>query len=133
MVKRITPEKITELQKSEIFVFGSNESGFHGAGAAYCAFTLFGHDYRLGFGRSGNCFAIPTKDWQIKTLPLEDIKFYINRFLDYVKFHKELIFYVTPIGCGLAGYTPEQIAPLFKDFISLKNVYLPESFWKKLL
>ena len=77
-----------------------------------------------------NAFAIPTKDWQIKTLPLEVIEFYVQRFIKFASLGSMTKFYVTQIGCGLAGYIPKDIAPMFRDAISLENVYLPLCFWE---
>lgn len=132
-LERITPEEITILKPFEIFVFGSNESGFHGAGAAHTAYTKFGAKYGLGFGHSGMTFAIPTKSFYIRgVLSLEDIGFYVKRFIHFAKINPKLKFYVTQIGCGIAGYTPEEIAPLFKEGVRYKNIYLPETFWKVL-
>ena len=127
---RVTPENITELKDNEIFVFGSNEAGIHGAGAARLALEKFGAIDGLGFGMTGvsHSFAIPTKDWHIRTLPLDVIEFYVNRFIDFAKNSPYLHFLVTQIGCGLAGYKPEQIAPLFRRCLLFKNVSLPQSF-----
>lgn len=132
MEYRITPEIIIELQINEIFVFGSNESGIHGAGAARIAFNCFGAKWNLGFGIAGHSFAIPTKDWDVITLSLDNIQFYVDRFLEFVKSNPHLIFYVTKIGCGLAGYEVKDIAPLFKNAINTKNIYLPIEFWNEL-
>ena len=134
---RITPENITEdlIGAYDIFVFGSNESGIHGAGAARFAKDELGFPVGIGFGMrpTDSAFAIPTKDWNLVTLPKETINFYIQRFKDYVeftlKFNPALTFFVTKLGCGLAGYTIEDIAPMFKDFVNLENVYLPQEFW----
>lgn len=128
---RITPENITQLSENEIFVFGSNEQGAHGAGAARVALA-FGAELGMGFGFAGNTFAIPTKDWSIKTLPLDVIKHYVERFLVAAKLHPELTFLVTAIGTGLAGYTVADIAPLFEKAMEIENVHLPESFWNYL-
>lgn len=127
---RISPENIVKLKENEIFVFGSNESGIHGAGAAKLAHNRFGAVAGQGFGFSGQTFAIPTKDWNIQTLNLTIIGFYINRFIDFARKRKDLKFLVTEIGCGLAGFNPEDIAPLFAGAEFLDNVYLPESFWR---
>lgn len=129
---RITPEEIIELKDDEIFVFGSNEAGIHGAGAARYAMH-FGAYIGGGFGMHGSSFAIPTKDWRIQTLPVEDIGFYVKRFIAFAKNVPNLTFLVTPIGCGLAGYKPEQIAPLFEGAIQVQNIHLPASFWMYLL
>lgn len=98
---------------SRIFVFGSNLAGRHGRGAALCARRDYGAIYGVGMGRTGEAYAIPTKDRNLRTLPLEDIKVHVDRFLDYARAHPELRFNITRIGCGLAGYKDHQIAPLF--------------------
>jgi len=126
---RTTDNKILNLEKNQIFVFGSNLAGRHGKGAAKTALK-WGAIYRQGEGIQGQTYGIPTKDRRIKTLPINEIKIYIDRFVDFVKENKELTFLVTPIGCGLAGLKPEQIAPLFKDVIDYENVYLPQEFLK---
>jgi len=128
--KRITPEEINSLEKDEVFVFGSNESGIHGAGAAALAYKKFGAQFGKGWGLSAQCFAIPTKDWEIKTLPLEVIEFYVERFIAFSQgyYHSKWKFYVTKIGCGLAGYTVEDIAPFFKECLNYRNIYLPQEF-----
>lgn len=117
---------IISLKPNEIFVFGSNLSGWHGAGAARQAFENFGAEYHVGVGRTGQCYAIPTKDENIKTMRLVDINNYVYHFLEYARMHPQLTFLVTAIGCGLAGYKPHQIAPMFKD--APNNVVLPEEF-----
>lgn len=130
MNSRITPENITELRGNEIFVFGSNEAGIHGAGAAKLAYKKWGAKLDCGFGTTSyRTFAIPTKNWQIQTLELDIIQNYVNRFIAYAKLNPLCIFLVTEIGCGLAGYTPEEIAPLFREAVNLENVYLPQRFW----
>jgi hypothetical protein len=96
-----------------IFVFGSNEAGIHGAGAAAYAMRNHGAVYGMGQGRKGNSYAIPTKNLSIKTLPMKQIVAYVKRFLDYAAKHSELKFQVTAVGCGLAGLTHAQMAPLF--------------------
>jgi len=83
----------------------------------------------FSFGIWKNMFCIPTKDWRIKKHSLNIIKFYVSRFTEYAKLKSNSIFYVTKIGCGLAGYTPEQIAPLFRECMELENVWLPQEFW----
>jgi hypothetical protein len=113
-----------------MFVFGSNEAGIHGAGAALQAETHWGAVHRLGFGPSGQSFAIPTKDWQINTLPLSVIHHYVERFLAYATANAEcntgVEFLVTPIGTGLAGYTHAEIAPMFAG--APTNCRLPEEW-----
>lgn len=129
---RVTPELITNLNEGEVFVFGSNEAGIHGAGAAKTALQ-WGAIYGKGFGMQGNTFAIPSKDHNIKTLNITKISEYINQFLLYAKLTKDKTFLVTEIGCGLAGFNPEDIAPLFENAISINNVHLPQRFWEVLV
>lgn len=121
---------------NKIFVFGSNTLGRHGKGAALCAVNEHGAQYGIGFGRQGNSFAIPTKDGSLRTLSLDKIKRYVDAFIVYARSHPELEFNVTRIGCGLAGYTDADIAPMFKD--APYNCHLPEGWriervWGKLL
>jgi hypothetical protein len=123
---------ITKLKDNEIFVFGSNEDGVHGAGAAKQALEEFGANWGQGFGSAGQTFAIPTKDWNIQVLPLEVIKHYVIRFLAYVKVNPKYKFLLTEIGCGLSGYSPEDIAPMFKTGMYLNNLVMPERFVKVL-
>lgn len=134
MEGRITPEKVdlhkeTKGGRYPIVLIGTNESGIHGAGFAKFAHHNWGLPMTFSFGIWHNMFCIPTKDWRIKTHPLNVIKFYVSRFIEYAKLKSNSIFYVTKIGCGLAGYTPEQIAPMFRDCVNLPNVYLPQEFW----
>ncbi len=117
---------ITALAPNEIFVFGSNLAGRHGAGAAFYAKQHFGALQGIGFGPTGQCFAIPTKDKHLQTLPIESIRLDVMFFFDYAYDMPHLRFLVTEIGCGLAGYTPADIAPLFRD--APANVILPDSF-----
>lgn len=128
---RITPDNITNLSDGEVFVFGSNEAGIHGAGAAKTALQ-WGAIYGKGFGMQGNTFALPTKDHNIKTLDIAKISEYVDQFLLYAKLTKDKTFLVTEIGCGLASFTPEDIAPLFENAISINNVHLPQRFWEVL-
>lgn len=127
---RVTPEDMGELEKGQIFVFGSNEMGIHGAGAAAYALRKFGAQLGKGWGLSGESFAIPTKDWQVETLPLEVVRHYVDRFIAFTNghFHRNWNFMVTKIGCGLAGFTVEEIAPLFKTCRDQKNIWLPQDF-----
>lgn len=110
----------------KIFVMGSNLAGRHGKGAALWALKNRGAIYGQGFGLQGQSFAIPTKDRQIRTLPLDIIGGYVKLFIEEARLNPEIQYQVTPIGCGLAGYKPEQIAPMFKDAPS--NVELPQEF-----
>lgn len=96
-----------------IFVFGSNEAGIHGAGAAKTAYSVHGARWGKCYGHYGDSFAIPTKDEYIKTMPLERIQRYVQGFLAYAEGHRKLTFQVTRIGCGLAGLKDADIAPMF--------------------
>ena len=122
-----TPEFITQLKADEIFVFGSNLAGMHGGGAAYVAFKKFGAIMGCGVGLQGQSYAIPTMQGGVET-----IKPYVDDFIAFAKEHPELFFYVTRIGCGIAGFRDKEIAPLFAKAIGLENVCLPEPFVKVL-
>lgn len=98
-----------------VFVFGSNESGVHGAGAAKVAYKEHGARWGKCYGHYGDSFAIPTKDENIETLPLTQINRYVQGFIAYARGHRKLKFRVTQVGCGLAGLTPKYMAPLFHD------------------
>lgn len=111
----------------QIFVFGSNEGGFHGAGAAKLAYEKFGARWGKSYGHHGDSWAIPTKDDQIQTMPLSRIEDYVKGFLAYARGHPKLTFKVTQIGCGLAGFKPSDIAPMFK--LAPKNCKFDEA-WK---
>lgn len=111
---------------SAIFVFGSNLAGRHGRGAALFARQYRGAQYGVGVGRTGQSYAIPTKDEQIRTLPLDRINVYVAEFLDYARAHPGLAFEVTRIGCGLAGYIDQQIAPMFMG--APDNCQLPDGW-----
>lgn len=124
---RITPDRITSLKDNEIFVFGSNKEGMHGGGAARIAYEDFGAEWGVGIGMTGQCYAIPTMDRSI-----DIIHRHVDDFTAYAKSHPALTFLVTPIGCGIAGWRVEEIAPLFNAAAELANVALPESFWKVL-
>jgi hypothetical protein len=124
-MKRVTPEFITKLADDEVFVFGSNLQGRHAGGAARVAVDLFGAIWGQGVGIQGQSYAIPTMHGGVNT-----IKPYVDEFIEYAKNHPEKRFLVTPIGCGIAGFTPEEIAPLFTAAKDMENVWLPESFIK---
>lgn len=123
-----TPEYINEIMDNEIFVFGSNLSGIHGAGAAKIAVDNFGAVYGKGIGMYGNSYAIPTKDENVMTLPLSKIEVYVNDFIKFAEQNPKYNFIVTKIGCGLAGFLVRNIAPLFKDALDMKNIILPKEF-----
>lgn len=122
-----TPEFITQLKADEVFVFGSNLAGMHGGGAAYVAFKKFGAIMGCGVGLQGQSYAIPTMQGGVET-----IKPYVDEFITFAADHPELFFYVTRIGCGIAGFRDKEIAPLFAEAHGLENVCLPESFAKAL-
>lgn len=124
---RVTPSWIDDLQENQVFVFGSNLAGMHGGGAARVARLRFGAVMGNGVGMQGRSYAIPTMQGGTET-----IRPYVNDFIAYAKEHPELTFLVTPIGCGIAGFEPEDIAPLFEEASNVENIWLPESFWKVL-
>lgn len=107
-----------EVKPKEIFVFGSNEAGKHGRGAAKYALDYCGAEYGVGIGRTGDAYGIPTKDRDILTLPIEKVYEYIEDFLTYAANHPELTFKVTAIGTGLANFGHEEIADRFYDATS---------------
>lgn len=124
-----SPENIQELKENEVFVFGSNLSGYHGGGAAYLAHKKFGAVWGEGIGHFGQTYAIPTKSENIKsTLDVDTITQYVDEFVKYAKSRKDLNFLVTEIGCGLAGYKAKDIYILFKEAFHEQNIFLPESF-----
>lgn len=121
--KRTTPEYITELQPNEIFVFGSNLRGMHGGGAAYIAYRKFGAVMGQGVGLQGQSYAIPTMQGGVET-----IRPYVDEFIAFAREHPELTFLVTRIGCGIAGFRDEEIAPLFTEAHEVENIVLPEGW-----
>ena len=121
--REFTPERITELKENEVFVFGSNLAGSHGGGAAWIAYQKFGAIWGQGVGLQGQSYGIPTMQGGVET-----IKPFVDEFIEFAKEHPELKFLVTRIGCGIAGFRDEEIAPLFKDAIDVENVILPKSF-----
>ena len=123
MKSQFTPDFITELRENEIFVFGSNLQGMHGGGAARIAYEKFGAIWGQGVGLQGQSYGIPTMHGGV-----DDIKPYVDEFIEFAKSHPEMTFLVTRIGCGIAGFRDEEIAPLFEKAIELENVCLPKSF-----
>ncbi len=121
--REFTPDMISELKENEIFVFGSNLGGFHGGGAARAALNHFGAIWGQGVGLQGRSYAIPTMHGGV-----EVIKPYVDEFIDFARQHQEYRFLVTRIGCGIAGFTVAEMAPLFSEAIDLPNVILPEDF-----
>ena len=122
--KRISPDFINYLKENEIFVFGSNLDGMHGGGAARAAYNKFGAIWGQGVGLQGQSYGIPTMHGGVDV-----IKPYVDEFIDFAKSHPELKFLVTRIGCGIAGFSDDEMAPLFKDAIEIENIYLPKSFY----
>ena len=118
-----TPERITELKPNEIFVFGSNLAGAHGGGAARLAYNRFGAIMGQGVGLQGQSYAIPTMQGGVET-----IKPYVDEFIRFAATRQDLTFLVTQIGCGIAGFTPIEIAPLFEDALDVENIILPKEF-----
>ena len=127
MNTQITPEFITRLAADEVFVFGSNLAGMHGGGAARMAYEHFGAEWGVGVGPTGQCYAIPTMQGGIDT-----IRPYVDEFIVYAKQHSDKRFLVTRIGCGIAGFTDEEIAPLFCDALAIPNIALPQ-LWHSIL
>lgn len=125
---RTSPGRIEQLAENEIFVFGSNLAGMHGGGAARLARIRWGAVMGQGVGLQGRTYAIPTMQGGPET-----IKPYVDEFIAFAKAHPELRFLVTEIGCGIAGFTPSQIAPLFAGAADVPNILLPARFWDVLL
>lgn len=124
--ERVTPGMIRTLEPNEVFVFGSNSAGQHGGGAAMTAMRFFGAEWGKGEGIQGQSYAIPTMEG------LERTQEAVHRFCIYAKENPDKRFLVTPIGCGIAGYSPRDIAPMFKEAIEIENVTLPKEFWEVL-
>ncbi len=124
----VTPDNIRSLLPNQIFVFGSNLMGHHGGGAARAALNHFGAVWGVGVGMQGQSYAIPTMQGGVET-----IRPYVDQFLDYAADHPESHFLVTAIGCGIAGFRPEEIAPLFAKALNMENISLPASFLKVLI
>ena len=121
--REFTPERISQLKPNEIFVFGSNLSGAHGGGAARLAYDRFGAVWGQGVGLQGQSYGIPTMHGGVDV-----IKPYVDEFVAFAKQHPEMKFFVTKIGCGIAGFTTEEMAPLFADAVDVENVILPQEF-----
>lgn len=122
---RVSPSRISSLKADEIFVFGSNLMGQHGAGAALIAYKNFGAIWGQGVGMQGQCYGIPTMHGGV-----DAIKPYVDEFFNYASQHKEYTFLVTRIGCGIAGFIDSEMAPLFARAADMENVHLPLSFWR---
>ena len=124
---RLTLERISQLAPDQIFVFGSNLQGHHAGGAAALALSRFGAIWGQGIGLQGQSYAIPTMQGGVDT-----IKPYVDQFIEFAAQHPEMTFLVTRIGCGIAGFSPEEIAPLFAEAVAVPNIWLPLDFWKVL-
>ena len=124
---RIASNHIVTLQPNEIFVFGSNLAGRHAGGAAYLAYKRFGAIWGQGVGLQGQSYAIPTMQGGVET-----IKPYVDEFIEFAEQHPSKTFRVTEIGCGIAGFTVGEIAPLFEQAKEVENIYLPQRFWEVL-
>ena len=124
---RVTPDFIKSLKPNEVFVFGSNLAGMHGGGAARIAHLYFGAVMGNGDGIQGQSYAIPTMQGGVDT-----IRPYVDKFIAYAKQHPDQHFLVTRIGCGIAGFSPDEIAPLFADAAEVENISLPDDFWEEI-
>lgn len=125
--ERVTPEKVNKVHNNEVYVFSSNLQGLHNAGTARIAFQRYGAVMGQSVGLQGKCYAIPT-------LPGEPgiLRPYVDEFLDFARQHPELTFLVTAIGADIAGYTPQDTAPLFRKAVKMPNVNLPQEYWEVL-
>lgn len=123
-MKRVTPQYVNDLSENEIFVFGSNLAGAHGGGAARLAYRRWRAVWGQGVGLQGKCYAIPTMHGGP-----EAIRPYVDEFVAFARSHPDMKFLVTEIGCGIAGFSPSDIAPLFAGAVDVDNIYLPERFW----
>ncbi len=124
MKERIALDRINQLKENEVFVFGSNLEGSHGGGAAVIAANKFGAIWGQGVGLQGQSYGIPTMHGGVA-----EIKPYVDEFIEFAKQNTKLNFLVTRIGCGIAGFTEEEMAPLFAEAVSVENIYLPDIFW----
>ncbi|WIH83265.1 A1S_2505 family phage non-structural protein [Brachyspira pilosicoli] len=125
---RVSAKHIDKLEDDEVFVFGSNTEGMHAGGAARMAMN-WGAVYGNAFGLQGKTFAIPTVDYtRSGKMSIDEIKKYVDEFLDFTIKNKDKKFLVTEIGCGIAGFKVSEIAPLFRKALEYSNVYLPERF-----
>jgi hypothetical protein len=126
---RPTPQdKIFDPAPNRIFVFGSNREGIHGGGAARYAYRFCGAEWEEGEGLYGTSYAIPTKATISRSLKLEEIQKHVDTFIEFAWEHRELEFFITRLGCGLAGFTDDEIGPMFKD--APPNCELPHG-WDK--
>ena len=122
-----TPEYIEELLPNQVFVFGSNALGYHTGGASGTARKKFGAIWGRPEGLQGQSYAIPV-DYGMDVRKDSEVQAAVARFIEYAKTHTDLFFFVTRVGCGIAGYHDEEMAQFFKDALELRNVSLPKSF-----
>lgn len=127
-MKRFTPDKIESLAPNEIFVFGSNLAGIHGAGAAKLANKKFKAQWDVGEGLTGQCYAFPTKNIFIQSLSLNEITLSAENLFNCCRRNPNLIFLLTKVGCGLAGYTAEQICSVLANYDWPDNLIMPKEF-----
>ena len=127
MEQHTTPQRITVLREGEIFVFGSNLQGCHAGGAARLAYERFGAVWGCGVGLQGHSYAIPTMHGGVAAIAP-----YVEQFVEFADLHSNLTFLVTEIGCGIAGFSPSEIAPLFRSAMNVLNITLPQRFWQVL-
>ena len=125
---RVTPDRIDSLKPDEVFVFGSNLAGMHAGGAARIAAEKFGAVMGQGVGLQGQSYAIPTMQGGVETIAP-----YVEEFINFADCNNDKTFLVTRIGCGIAGFTDAEIAPLFTRAINIPCIHLPLSFWKELI
>lgn len=135
---RLTPDRIEALMEHQIFVFGSNTEGRHGKGASLTALQKFGAVYGQSKGLQGNSYAIITKDLtkpfteRMRSVSLESIQLQVDELIQFAKKSDYLTFFVTEIGCNLAGFRVREIAPMFSAAKDVENIYLPRKFWREL-
>ena len=111
------------MRKSHFFITGSNLAGAHGGGAALLAYRKFGAIWGQGVGLQGQSYGIPTMQGGVETIAP-----YVDEFIEFAKAHPELTFFVTKIGCGIAGFSEAEISPLFKNAHGIANIILPRGW-----
>jgi hypothetical protein len=135
--KKYTPENITALEQKEIFIFGSNSEGQHYGGAARVAHDMFFAEWGVGRGLTGLCYALPTLYHPTTTsepgamlkLSLEELDLEFEYLFDCINRHPDYTFYLTKVGCGIAGFSIEEIKEIFKKhYKEEKNLIYPIEF-----
>lgn len=127
-MERVTPEMITDLKANEVFVFGSNAAGNHYGGAAHTALQ-WGAEWKVGEGLRGQTYAFPTLTHWMQPMPKVILKEHVQSLRRCIARNPQFIFLITEVGCGIAGFRVEQMAPLFEPLADMPNVYLPARFW----